>query len=107
MLIALGRRDLGEYSIRAVLVSARAQAASILARGQRDGAFADCLPAPVLTLALESFARALLESDGSAGWSEPTGEAAATAVLIAAGIAPTAARRYVRTVLNEDRHAAA
>lgn len=101
MLISLGRRDLGEQSIRDALAPARAEATAILDRGQRDGTFADHLPAPVLALATESLALAILESHASAGWSDPTGEAAATAVLIAAGIEPRSARRYVHTILAE------
>jgi hypothetical protein len=108
MLISLGRRDLGEESIRAALAPVRAEATGILERGQKDGTFADHIPAPVLALATESLAMALLESQGPTGWSDPNGEAGATAVLIAAGVAPTLARRYVRTVLTEDhQHAQA
>jgi AcrR family transcriptional regulator len=102
MLISLGRRHLGEDSIGDALAPARAEATSILERGQQDGSFADHLPAPVLALATESFAVTLLESQASADWTDPAGEAAATAILIAVGVAPAAARRYVRTVLDED-----
>jgi AcrR family transcriptional regulator len=122
MLISLARRDLGEERIRAALAPARAEAAAILGRGQQDGTFASHLPAPVLALATESMALAVLESHTSshwsdptgeaaawsdptgeaAAWSDPTGEAAATAVLIAAGIDRTSARRYVHTILAED-----
>jgi hypothetical protein len=103
MLISLGRRHLGEEGTRAALAPARAEATSILDRGQKDGSFAGHLPAPVLALATESLAIALLESQASADWSDPAGEAGATAVLIAAGVAPATARRYVHAVLNEDR----
>jgi AcrR family transcriptional regulator len=102
MLISLARRDLGEERIRAALAPARAEAAAILERGQQDGTFASHLPAPVLALATESMALAVLESHTSSHWSDPTGEAAATAVLIAAGIDRTSARRYVHTILAED-----
>src|SRR6516165_8360772 len=95
MLIALGRRDLGEESIHAALAPARAEATAILDRGQRDGTFAADLPAPVLALAVEAFGLAVLESQ----WPDPGGQASATAVLTAAGVAPSAARRYVRAVL--------
>ena len=95
MLIALGRRDLGEESIRAALAPARAEATAILERGQRDGAFTADLPAPVLALAVEAFGLAVLESQ----WPDPGGQASAAAVLTAAGVAPAAARRYVRAVL--------
>jgi AcrR family transcriptional regulator len=102
MLISLAHRDLGEERIRAALAPARAQAAAILERGQRDGTFAGHLPAPILALATESVALAVLESHASSHWSDPAGEAAATGVLIAAGIDPASARRYVQTVLDED-----
>jgi AcrR family transcriptional regulator len=107
MLISLGRRDLGEESLRAALAPARAEATSILERGQEDGSFAECLPASVLALALESFGLAVLEGQASTGWSDPAGEAGAAAVLIAAGVAPATARRHVRTILGEDRQHAA
>lgn len=102
MLISLARRRLGEEHIRAALAPARAEVTAILERGQRDGTFADHLPAPVLALATESVALAVLESQAPPGWSDPAGEAATTAVLIAAGIEPTSARRYVHTILNDD-----
>jgi hypothetical protein len=40
--------------------------------------------------------------DEGTGWSDPTGEAAATAVLIAAGTRPDAARRCVRAISTVD-----
>ena len=76
---------------------------AILERGQRDGSFGTHLPAPVLALATESVVLALLESQPSAEWSDPTGEAAATAVLVTAGVAPAAARGYVEAVLRTGR----
>ena len=102
MLISLARRDLGEDRIRAALAPVRAAATALLERGQRDGAFARHLPAPVLALATESLALAILESQASTGWNDPTGEAGATAVLIAAGVSPAPARRCVRAILDED-----
>jgi len=44
----------------------------------------------------------VLESQTPGDWSDPTGEAAAAAVLIAAGISPASARRYVHAILSED-----
>jgi AcrR family transcriptional regulator len=102
MLISLGRRALGEEGIRAALAPVRDEALAILARGQRDGVFADHLPAPVLAQALESMTLTLMEMDEGTGWSDPTGEAAATAVLIAAGTRPDAARRCVRAISTVD-----
>ena len=101
MLISLGRRDLGQEGIRAALDPAHAEATAILGRGQRAGVFAGHLPAPVLALALEGFLLALLESQ----WADPTGEAGATAVLLAAGVAPAAAARSVKAVLDQASRA--
>jgi AcrR family transcriptional regulator len=103
MLISLARRRLGEERLRAILAPARAEAVAILERGQRDGTFATHLPPDVLALATESIVLAILESQAPAGppaWSDPHGEAAATAVLIAAGVEPGAARRDVRRALS-------
>ena len=102
MLISLARRDLGEERIRAALAPVRAEATAILERGQQDGTFARHLPAPVLALATESLALAVLESQASTGWTDPTGEAGATAVLIAAGVTPAPAHRCVRAILDDD-----
>ena len=110
MLISLARRRLGEDRLRAILAPARAEAVAILDRGQRDGSFSTHLPAAVLALATESVVLAILESQASAAeavppapWSDPYGEAAATAVLITAGVEPAAARRYVQAALRPDR----
>ncbi len=107
MLISLARRRLGEERLRAILAPARAEAAAILDRGQQDGSFGTHLPAPVLALATESVVLALLESQPSprrsAQWSDPTGAAAATAVLVTAGVAPAAARNYVQAALRTGR----
>jgi AcrR family transcriptional regulator len=99
MLISLGRRNLGEETIHAVLGPSRDDATAILERGQRDGVFAAHLPAPVLALALEAFVLVLLESQ----WPDLNGEAAATAVLVAAGVAPETASQCVRMILDEAR----
>jgi AcrR family transcriptional regulator len=103
MLISLARRRLGEDRLRAILAPARAESAAILERGQQDGTFARHLPAPVLALAAESVALVILEaqaapdwSDAAPDWSDPAGEAAATAVLITAGIDPARARAAVQ-----------
>jgi AcrR family transcriptional regulator len=103
MLISLARRRLGEERLRAILAPARAEAVAILERGQRDGTFATHLPPAVLALATESIVLAILESQAPASgpvWSDPDGEAAAVAVLIAAGVEPDAARRDVRRALS-------
>lgn len=99
MLITLGRRALGEEVIHGALAANRAELTAILERGQRDGSFPGHLPASVLAPALEAFGIALLESPGT----ELAGEAGVTAVLIAAGIAPAAARDRMRAVLGSPQ----
>ncbi|MGW3207553.1 TetR/AcrR family transcriptional regulator [Streptomyces sp. NPDC001135] len=101
MLIALGRRHLGDEAIPATLAPAREEAVATLRRGQREGVFADHLPAPVLARALEALMLALAEENAASAWADSTGEAAATAFLVAAGVAPQAAALQVRDVVSE------
>ncbi|MFF4037163.1 TetR/AcrR family transcriptional regulator [Streptomyces sp. NPDC001816] len=105
MLITLGRRHLGEDEIRTTLAPARAEAVATLRRGQREGVFADHLPAPVLAQALEALMLALAEENAARPWTDPTGEAAATAFLVAAGVAPQRAALQVQEVIGRDRAA--
>ncbi|WP_432018752.1 TetR/AcrR family transcriptional regulator [Streptomyces sp. 1222.5] len=105
MLITLGRRHQGEDEIRTALAPARAEAVATLRRGQREGVFADHLPAPVLAQALEALMLALAEENAAYPWADPTGEAAATAFLVAAGVAPHRAALQVQEVIGRDRAA--
>ncbi|WP_234335787.1 hypothetical protein [Streptomyces sp. NRRL S-1022] len=107
MLIALGRRHLGEDEIRTTLAPAREEAVAVLRRGQREGVFADHLPAPVLAQALEALMLALAEENAECPWADPAGETAATAFLVAAGVAPQAAALQVQDVVRRDRAAGA
>ncbi|MFB0615004.1 TetR/AcrR family transcriptional regulator [Streptomyces sp. AGS-58] len=106
MLTALGRRHPGEDEIRTTLAPARAEAVATLGRGQREGLFADHLPAPVLAQALEALMLALAEENAACPWADPTGEAAATAFLVAAGVAPQAAALQVQAVITGRDRAA-
>lgn len=105
VLIALGRRHLGEDEIRTILAPARAEAVATLRRGQREGVFADHLPAPVLAPALEALMLALAEENAACSWADPTGETAATAFLVAAGVAPQRAALQVQEVIGRVRAA--
>jgi AcrR family transcriptional regulator len=98
MLIALGRRDLGEETVRTALKAPRTEVAAILERGQRDGYFPGHLPAAVLALALESFALALLEAPPP----RPAADASTVAMLVAAGVSPADAGARVRAVLGDS-----
>jgi AcrR family transcriptional regulator len=100
MLISLARRRLGEERIRAILAPARAEAAAILERGQQDGSFAAHLPAPLLALVNESVVLVILET-GFADGSDAAREAAATTVLLTAGVTARVSRRAVQAVLRE------
>jgi AcrR family transcriptional regulator len=103
MLISLGRRDLGEQAVRAILAPAREEVIGYLSRGQQEGLFADHLPAPVLAQALEAMLLTLIETNTTSGWTDSTGEAAATASLIAIGLAPETAAQYVKAA-RKDNH---
>ncbi|MFI9246128.1 TetR/AcrR family transcriptional regulator [Streptomyces sp. NPDC053086] len=107
VLITLGRRHLVEDEIRTTLAPARAEAVATLRRGQREGVFAGHLPAPVLAQALEALMLALAEENAACPWADPTGEAAATAFLVAAGVAPQRAALQVQEVIGRDRAAGA
>ncbi|MFE3638724.1 TetR/AcrR family transcriptional regulator [Streptomyces sp. NPDC059168] len=106
VLIALGRRHQGEEEIRSTLAPARAEAVATLRRGQREGVFADHFPAPVLAQALEALMLALAEENAACPWADPRGEAAATAFLVAAGVAPQRAALQ-QEVIGRDRGAGA
>ncbi|WP_316780931.1 TetR/AcrR family transcriptional regulator [Streptomyces sasae] len=101
MLISLGRHHLGEETIRATLAPAREEAVAAIRRGQDEGVFAHHVPAPILAQALEALMLALAEENTTSAWADPTGEAAATAFLVAAGVAPHIASHRVRAVLRE------
>ncbi|MFF2519710.1 TetR/AcrR family transcriptional regulator [Streptomyces sp. NPDC058086] len=102
MLISLGRRDLGDEAIRATLAPAREEATATVRRGQDEGVFADHVPAPVLALMLEALMLALAAENAASTWADPAGEAAATALLVAAGVAPQVAALRVQEVLRES-----
>lgn len=100
MLISLARRDLGHEGVRGAVAPARAEVTSILERGQREGCFADHLPAPVLSEALEAMTLGLVEAQNSNEWEDPRGGASAVTVLLAAGVPAAAAYEAVRAVLG-------
>jgi AcrR family transcriptional regulator len=104
MLISLGRRHLGEEAIRVTLAAAREEAIATVRRGQDEGVFGDHVPAPVLAQALEALMLAFAEENAVSTWADPAGEAAATVLLVAAGVAPPVAALRVRDVLlNSER----
>ncbi|MCI3270680.1 TetR/AcrR family transcriptional regulator [Streptomyces cylindrosporus] len=102
MLISLGRRHLGEDALRLALAPAREEATSILKRGQDEGVFDDRVPAPVLALGLEALMLTLAEAHATSVWTDPTGEAATAAFLVAAGVSPDMATLRVRGVVHES-----
>ena len=98
MLISIGRRHLGEEKLKSVLAPGRVEALAILTEGQRSGAFADHLPPELLNTALEGLIIALLDADARLESPRIDGTAAATAVLIAVGVAPDSARATAQAV---------
>jgi hypothetical protein len=103
MLISLGRRDLGDEAIRATLAPAREEATATVRRGQDEGVFADHVPAPVIALTLEALLLALAGENAASTRADPAGDAAATALLVVAGVAPQVAALRVREVLREPK----
>lgn len=99
MLIALARRDLGG-GIPGALTPVRELAQELLAQGQREGVFADHLPAPMLARVLESVMVSMLESVNDKTWQGSAG-AAATALLVAAGRPQAEAEAVVRQLREE------
>ncbi|MFG2375473.1 TetR/AcrR family transcriptional regulator [Streptomyces sp. NPDC048504] len=93
-LIALAHRDLGPDRIDALLGPARDTVTGILADGQRQGVFHTAVPPGPLGRALEAHLLALLDSVNSGLWTDD-GTAAATAALIAVGVAPDLAAATV------------
>jgi AcrR family transcriptional regulator len=100
VLIALGRRDL-DGGIRGALTPVRDLAGDLLAHGQREGVFADHLPAPVLAHVLESVVVSMLESVNDETW-EGSAPAAATAVLLATGRTRPEAEAALRQLRTAD-----
>lgn len=94
-LIALAHRDLGPDRIDALLGPARDTVTGILADGQQQGVFHTAVPPGPLGRALEAHVLALLDSVNSGLWTGD-GTAAATAALIAVGVAPDLAAATVR-----------
>jgi AcrR family transcriptional regulator len=98
MLISIGRRHLGEERLKSVLAPGRAAALAILIDGQRSGAFADHLPPEVLNTAVEGLIIALLDAEARVVSPRIDGTAAATAVLVAVGVARDRARSTAEAV---------
>ncbi|WP_017241798.1 hypothetical protein [Streptomyces sp. SS] len=84
-LLRLAPQDLGVERVREVLAPARDTAASIIARGQRQGAFQTSVPAGPLSRALEGHLLGLLECVNAGTWTDD-GTRTATAALIAMGV---------------------
>jgi hypothetical protein len=102
MLISLGRRRPGQEAIRATLAPVRQQAITTVRCGQHQGVFTNHVPAPVLARTLEALMLALAEENAASTRADPTGEAAVTALLVAAGVAPQAAALHVQHVLQDS-----
>ncbi|MGW0843178.1 TetR/AcrR family transcriptional regulator [Streptomyces sp. NPDC002787] len=93
-LIRLARQNLGGDRADELLTPARDRITGILARGQRQGVFRTTLPPDPLARAIEAHLLALLDCVNRGIWSDD-GTGAATAALIAAGVAPADATERV------------
>lgn len=85
MLLRLAPRHLGVDGVDRVLAPARETAASIIAQGQRQGAFHAGVPPGPLSRALEGHLLGLLECVNAGTWIDD-GTRTATAALIAMGV---------------------
>jgi AcrR family transcriptional regulator len=101
MLISL-RRGPDREVIRTALAPVRQQAITTVRCGQHRGVFTQHVPAPVLARTLEAMMLALAEENAASTWADPTGEAAVTTLLVAAGVAPQAAALRVQHVLHDS-----
>ncbi|WP_405742083.1 TetR/AcrR family transcriptional regulator [Streptomyces sp. NBC_00028] len=85
ILLRLAPQDLGPERVVEVLAPARDMAETIIAQGQRQGAFQAGIPPVVLARALEGHLLGLLDCVNSGLWSDD-GTGTATAALIAMGV---------------------
>ncbi|MEU9170037.1 helix-turn-helix domain-containing protein [Streptomyces sp. NPDC048420] len=99
-LIRLARgHDLARARVDELLTPARSMAARVLAHGRRQGVFQTTVPPNPLGRAIEAQLLALLDCADCGLWSDDgTGTGAATATLIAAGVAPDTAAAKVDQV---------
>jgi AcrR family transcriptional regulator len=91
ILLALGERQLGADRVRELIDPANQRAIEILTAGQQTGVFQNAVPAPVLNEALSAMNVALLASVNDGVW-DGDRIAAATTLLIAAGVPAERAR---------------
>ena len=103
MLVRLAPQDLGAERAADVLAPARDRAASIIARGQRQGVFQTVVPAGPLSRALEGHLLALLECVNAGTWSDDDGTRSATAALIAMGVDGALAVTCIRRLGGPER----
>ncbi|WP_416966808.1 TetR/AcrR family transcriptional regulator [Streptomyces sp. 4F14] len=97
-LIRLARgHDLARARVDELLAPARSMATRVFAHGRREGAFQTVLPPDPLGRAIEAQLLALLDCADCGLWSDD-GTGAATATLIAAGVAPDTAATKVDQV---------
>ncbi|WP_330263048.1 TetR/AcrR family transcriptional regulator [Streptomyces griseorubiginosus] len=97
-LIRLARgHDLARARVDELLTPARDMAARVFAHGRRQGVFQTTVPPDPLGRAIEAQLLALLDCADCGLWSDD-GTGAATATLIAAGVAPAAAAAKVDQV---------
>ncbi|MEU4560100.1 TetR/AcrR family transcriptional regulator [Actinoplanes sp. NPDC023936] len=85
LLISLAESEYGTDRLRDLLAPIRAQGFDLLARARDTGRFATHLPLPVLSNALQSLTLSLLRSVNDDLWTD-SGDSAARAILIAAGL---------------------
>ncbi|WP_328507283.1 TetR/AcrR family transcriptional regulator [Streptomyces sp. NBC_00391] len=93
-LIRLARQDLDPDRVDELLAPARDLVTEVLTHGLRQGVFRTTVPPAPLSRAIEAHLLALLDCVNGGIWSDD-GTGAATAALIAAGVAPDTAAAKV------------
>ncbi|MEW2306160.1 TetR/AcrR family transcriptional regulator [Streptomyces sp. NPDC006655] len=105
ILLRLAPQDLGADRLAEVLAPARDMAEAIISRGQRQGVFQTGVPPVVLARALEGYLLGLLDCVNSGAWGDD-GTGAATAALIAMGVAGDSAAACVQGLVRPAGDAA-
>ncbi len=101
LLLAVGRLHLGNRGVESLLAPASAQITAVLRAGQADGSFSNQLPAEVLARVLQSGMLSLLDAVTTGLWPGDA-DAAASTILIGAGVSVSRAQELVAEVRREQ-----
>lgn len=94
LLLRLGRQELGEEEIVALMRPTRGRTLGVIADGHRDGSFHDFLPAETIAALADSATLVILEEHNRGTVADPA-VALCMASLLVAGVGPVAAHRAI------------